>query len=143
MVAWIGFRQIPLHYRREKRFAGETKYPLRKMLTFAIDAITGFAVIPLRVSLYVASIFIGLAGLLTIYVLFSWLYLGVVSGWTSMFIGMLIFSSVQLFSLAIIGEYIGRIFTQTKQRPLFIIREIVTARIEQPPLMIGESARNA
>jgi len=141
MVAWIGFRQVPLHYSRDKRFAGETKYPLRKMLAFAIDAITGFSILPLRISLYLASLFIGFAGLLMTYVLFSWLYLGAVPGWTSQFLGMLIFASVQLFSLAVIGEYLGRIYMQAKLRPLFIIREIVTASpAERRPVTIEDFA---
>jgi glycosyltransferase involved in cell wall biosynthesis len=83
MVAWIGFRQVPLEYRRDRRFAGETKYPLRKMLAFAIDAITGFSIAPLRISLYVACFFLWLALLISIYILISWLYLGAVRGWTS------------------------------------------------------------
>jgi dolichol-phosphate mannosyltransferase len=127
MVAWIGFRQVPLQYHRDRRFAGTTKYPLRKMLTFAVDAFTGFSIAPLRISLYIASIFVAFALLLIVFVLFSWLYLGTVPGWTSMFLGMLIFSSVQLFSLAVIGEYLGRIFMEVKRRPLFLIREIVAA----------------
>lgn len=125
MVAWVGFHQVPLKYRRDRRFAGTTKYPLRKMLTFAVDAITGFSTVPLRASLYLAFVFLVFAACLVIFVLFSWMYLGAVPGWTSIFLGMLIFSSVQLFSLAIIGEYLGRVYMQTKQRPLFIIREIV------------------
>jgi glycosyltransferase involved in cell wall biosynthesis len=132
MVAWIGLRQVALRYHRDKRFAGETKYPLGKMLAFALDAITGFSTVPLRLSIYMASIFVGLAGLLVIYVLFAWLYLGVVAGWTSMFLGMLIFSWAQLFSLGIIGEYLGRVYMETKHRPLFIIREIVTGQAASP-----------
>jgi len=140
MIAWIGFRQVPLYYRRDKRFAGATKYPLRKMLTFAVDAITGFSIAPLRASLYVAGLFVGVAALLALYVLFSWLFLGAVQGWTSIFLGMLIFSSVQLFSLAIIGEYLGRIYMQTKQRPLFIIREIATAPWAEARQVVVEEA---
>jgi polyisoprenyl-phosphate glycosyltransferase len=140
MVAWIGFRQVPLEYRRDRRFAGETKYPLRKMLTFAIDAITGFSIAPLRISFYVACFFLLFALLTIIYVLISWLYLGPVPGWTSIFLTVLILSSVQLFSLAVIGEYLGRVFMQTKQRPLFIVREIVSAppANEQHPNKVGE-----
>lgn len=144
MIAWIGFRQVPLYYRRDKRFAGVTKYPLRKMLTFAVDAITGFSIAPLRTCLYVASLFVGVAVVLALYVLFSWLFLGAVRGWTSIFLGMLIFSAVQLFSLAIIGEYLGRIYMQTKQRPLFIIRQIVTApQVDASEVILEESARDA
>jgi glycosyltransferase involved in cell wall biosynthesis len=140
MVTWIGFRQVPLEYRRDKRFAGETKYSLHKMVTFAIDAITGFSTAPLRVSLYIAVSFIVIAAFLVIFVLFSWLYLGTVHGWASLFLVMLIFASVQLFALAVIGEYLGRVYMQTKQRPLFIIREIMSAApaIEQHPTKVGE-----
>jgi polyisoprenyl-phosphate glycosyltransferase len=144
MVAWIGFCQVPIRYRREKRFAGETKYPLRKMISFAVDAITGFSVAPLRASLYVALFCLLFAALLIIFVMFSWLYLGTVPGWTSMFLGILILSSVQLFSLAIIGEYLGRIYMQSKQRPLFIIREIITASpvTRKQDVLVGELARD-
>lgn len=144
MVTWIGFRQVPVGYRRDKRFAGETKYSFRKMLNLAIDGITGFSTAPLRISLYIALLFIILALLLMLFVLFSWLYLGAVRGWTSIFLAMLIFASVQLFSLAVIGEYLGRIYMQTKQRPLFIIREIVAvpSAIEDPSIKTGQFARN-
>jgi dolichol-phosphate mannosyltransferase len=140
MVAWIGFRQVPLEYRRDRRFAGETKYPLRKMVTFAIDAVTGFSISPLRMCFYAACFFLLFALVTIIYVLISWLYLGAVRGWTSMFLGMLIFAAVQLFSLAIIGEYLGRVYMQTKQRPLFIVREIVSAppANEQHPIKVAE-----
>jgi glycosyltransferase involved in cell wall biosynthesis len=142
MVAWIGFRQVPVKYNRDKRFAGNTKYPMRKMVTFAIDAITGFSTVPLRVSIYAAVLFVGFAVLLMIYVAFSWLYMGAVQGWTSIYFGLLIFSSVQLLSLGIMGEYLGRTYMQTKQRPLFIIREIMTVppAAERRTAMIEELA---
>jgi dolichol-phosphate mannosyltransferase len=137
MVAWIGFHQVALEYRREKRLAGQTKYSLYKMVAFAVDAITGFSVTPLRISLYIAFFFIGLATLLIIFVFFAWLYNGTVPGWTSTFLSMLIFGAVQLFCLGLIGEYLGRIYMQTKQRPLFIIREIVSA----PPVIEEQHSR--
>jgi dolichol-phosphate mannosyltransferase len=144
MVAWIGFRQVALEYRRDKRFAGETKYPVHKMLTFAVDAITGFSIAPLRISLFAAFLFIGLAAFLIIFVLFAWVFLGTVPGWTSTLLGMLVFSSVQLFCLGLIGEYLGRMYIQTKQRPLFIIREVASIKpaIKPHPLEIGELERN-
>jgi glycosyltransferase involved in cell wall biosynthesis len=144
MVAWIGFRQVPIHYRRAQRFAGETKYPLRKMLKFAVDAITGFSITPLRLSLYLALGFLGVAAALAVYVVCSWLFFGAVRGWTSMFLGMLVFASVQLFSLAIIGEYLGRIYMQTKQRPLFVIREIAVGGIaDESCVMDGKLTQDA
>ena len=127
MVAWIAFRQVPIRYRREPRFAGRTNYPLCNMLNFAADAITGFSVIPLRFSLHLALGFLLIAAALGIYVFWSWLFLESARGWASLFLGMLIFTSAQLLSLAIIGEYLGRVYMQTKRRPLFVIREIVVA----------------
>lgn len=126
MVAWLGFRQVPLPYVRGPRFAGTTKYPLRKMVRFAVDAITGFSMMPLRLSVYLAIAFLVVAVLMAGYIIYSWLFLDVVGGWTSMILALVIFSSVQLFCIGIIGEYVGRIFLQTKNRPLFIINEIVT-----------------
>jgi len=82
MVAWARFRQVALEYRRDERFAGGTKYPVHKMLTFAMDAITGFSIMPLRISLYAALLFIGFTALLIIVAFFAWLYEGTVPGWT-------------------------------------------------------------
>jgi dolichol-phosphate mannosyltransferase len=144
MIAWVGFRQVPLQYHRDRRFAGETKYPLTKMLRFAVDAITGFSTAPLRVSLYIAAAFAILAMVLVFFVIVSWIFLGTVRGWASMLVAMLMFSSVQLFALAVMGEYLGRMFMQIKQRPLFIIREIVSGTaIEQSSLEIREPAHSA
>jgi dolichol-phosphate mannosyltransferase len=125
MIAWIGFKQVPLHYERDARFAGATKYPLRKMVSFALDAITGFSTQPLRISFYMGAFSLLVASLLIVYVLYSWLFLGAVRGWASVLIILLLFGSAQLWSLGILGEYLGRAYMQTKQRPLFIISEIV------------------
>jgi dolichol-phosphate mannosyltransferase len=130
MIAWIGFRQIGIPYRRDARLAGTSKYPLRKMVRFAMDAITGFSVAPLRLSLYlgIASVLIALlAGLFTVY---SWLVLEAIPGWTSLVIIVLSFGAMQMFCLAIMGEYIGRTYMQTKQRPLFVIESIHVASAE-------------
>ena len=124
MVSWIGFRQIPFRYDREKRFAGETKYPLRKMLRLAVDAITGFSTRPLRISLHLA----GLLGLVSVgllgYTFVSWLYFDAVAGWTSLMAVVLLLGCAQMLFLGIIGEYLGRLYTQSKQRPLFVIADI-------------------
>jgi glycosyltransferase involved in cell wall biosynthesis len=145
MVAWIGFRQVPIRYHRDKRFAGATKYPFRKMLAFAVDAVTGFSIMPLRACLYIAAMFLGVAVFLIFYVVIAWMYLGTVMGWASIYVGMLTFAAVQLFALAIIGEYLGRIYMQIKQRPLFIIREIVTAPAppRQRTMRVAETVADA
>jgi polyisoprenyl-phosphate glycosyltransferase len=124
MIAWIGLNQVELPYRRYERFAGETKYPLRKMVGFAIDAITGFSIAPLRLSLYLAIIALVAAFVLSGYVLVSWWLDQAVKGWTSLLLLFLLFSSVQLTCLAIVGEYVGRTYMQAKHRPLFVVKAI-------------------
>jgi dolichol-phosphate mannosyltransferase len=124
MVSWIGFKQEAVIYDRAPRFAGITKYPLRKMVRFAFDAITSFSVRPLRWALYLGVIG-ALAGLvLAAYVFLMWSLGHVIQGWTSLMVVVLLLGSVQLFIMGIFGEYMGRMYLETKRRPLFIIKEI-------------------
>jgi dolichol-phosphate mannosyltransferase len=124
MWSWIGFPQVGLPYQRSARFAGETKYPLRKMFGLALDGIVSFSVVPLRLVTALGFLSAGAAFLGIIYTLFirllthSW-----VRGWAMSFIGMLFMAGVQMLCLGILGEYIGRIYTESKQRPLFIQHE--------------------
>ena len=128
MVSWIGFRQVALDYDRQARFAGTTKYPLRKMLRFALDAITAFSIKPLALASWV-GIATGLFALgLLAYSFLSWLgWVGgtVEPGWTSLMAAVAILGSVQLLVLGIIGEYLGRMYEQAKGRPLYIIEDVV------------------
>ncbi len=124
MVSWVGYQQVPLYYDRSPRASGKTGYSIGKMVRFALDAITGFSVAPLRFSTYLACSFLVMAGLLAIYVLYSAFFLGVVKGWSSLFLAFLVFSGVQLFCLGLMGEYIARIFVETKRRPLYVIKEV-------------------
>jgi len=133
LVAWLGFKQVPLTYHREARYAGRSKYPLSKMLRFAGDAITGFSMAPLRFSSYLAAGFILLAFLLGIYTLWVWLKGDVVRGWASILLPSLIFSGVQLFILGVLGEYVGRTYMEAKRRPLFLVDEIYTQPHSNPP----------
>lgn len=129
MVSWIGFRQVPFRYARARRFAGETKYPLRKMLRLAADAITGFSTRPLRISLHFAAL-LGLVSVaLLAYTFVSWLYFDAVAGWTSLMAVVLLLGCAQMMFLGIIGEYLGRLYTQSKQRPLFVIAEIARSQV--------------
>jgi len=124
MVSWIGFRQEAIQYERSSRFAGKTKYPLAKMLRFALDAITGFSVRPLRLASYLGAGF-GMAGLLTLfYVFLSWVSGDTVQGWTSLIAVVLVLGSAQLLVLGVLGEYVGRLYIESKKRPLFVIDEI-------------------
>lgn len=124
MVSWVGFRQEALPYERAARFAGETKYPLSKMIRFAVDAITSFSIKPLRIATFlgllvsVGSIFMAL------FVMYGFYQGGTITGWASTMTVMLFLGGVQLFVMGVIGEYLGRMFMQSKGRPLFIIRDI-------------------
>ena len=128
MVSWIGLRQEPILYERAPRLAGTTKYPIGKMVRFALDAITGFSVQPLRFASYL-GIFVGLSGMvLLIYTIAGWLAGKTVEGWTSLMAVFVTLTSVQLFVLGILGEYLGRLYIEAKRRPLFVIDEIVGQR---------------
>jgi len=125
MVSWVGFAQAPIEYDRAERLAGETKYPLHKMLRLAVDAITGFSIQPLRAASYLGLAF-GLVGLALLgYSLYMWFANQTVRGWTSLITVVLLMGSVQIFLLGVLGEYIGRLFMESKRRPLFIIQEMV------------------
>lgn len=126
MVAWLGFNQVPIQYSREARFAGATKYPFRKMARFAADAITGFSISPLRISSVLALVCFLMTGVLAAYVLYAWFALSTVRGWSSILLLFLLFTGVQLLVLGVIGEYVGRMYIESKHRPLFIVSEIAT-----------------
>ncbi|MFP3519182.1 glycosyltransferase, partial [Pseudomonas sp. SIMBA_077] len=109
MVSWIGLKQEALPYERAARFAGETKYPLSKMIKFAIDAITGFSVRPLRMASYLGIGFGAATVLLLGYVLLHYFTGNSVEGWTSLAVIMLALGSMQLFVAGVMGEYLGRL----------------------------------
>jgi len=126
MVSWIGFHQVPLEYERHERFAGSTKYPLKKMLRFAFDAISGFSIVPLRLATYLGFLCSALGMLFLGYTAYSYLSGIAIQGWTTLMSVVLILGSGQLFVLGLIGEYLGRLYMQSKNRPLFIIQEVCT-----------------
>jgi dolichol-phosphate mannosyltransferase len=124
MVAWIGFRQVPFAYDRAERLAGETKYPLRKMVRFAFDALTGFSSAPLKLA---SQVGIGLSigsVLLILYIAYAWLSGMSIQGWTSLMLIVVIIGAVQMFVLGLMGEYIGRLYNESKRRPLYIVQEL-------------------
>ncbi len=124
MVAWIGFRQVPFLYDRADRAAGISKYPLRKMLRFALDALTGFSSAPLKLASHF-GLLLSLGSLLIIlYILYAFVSGQSIQGWTSLMLVMVVLGAVQMFVLAMMGEYIGRLYSQAKQRPLYIVQEI-------------------
>ena len=126
MVSWVGFRQIAVMYKREPRFAGESKYPVFKMLKFATDGIISFSIVPLRLAVWagVAAIIFAFGGI--IYALVLRLYFSEthwVRGWTSTFVAILFLGGTQLIFLGFIGEYIGRIYGEVKRRPLYLLSD--------------------
>lgn len=125
MVAWAGGKQTPILYDRDARFAGSTKYTLRKMIRLAIDGVTAFSAAPLRLATAFALIAGALSVMFGFYALCSWLFLSAEPGWTSLMGVILFFSAVQLLSIGILGEYLGRVYMESKRRPLFIVQEIV------------------
>jgi dolichol-phosphate mannosyltransferase len=125
MWSWIGFPQVGLPYQRAARFAGETKYPVRKMFGLALDGIVSFSTVPLRFVTVLGFLSAGAAFLGIVYTLLIRLFThSWVRGWAMSFIGMLFMAGVQMLCLGILGEYIGRIYTESKQRPLFVQHEI-------------------
>jgi hypothetical protein len=126
IVSWIGFKQTAVLYDRPGRVAGETKYPLRKMVRFAVDGITSFSILPLRFATYLGM---GLSLLTILYALYAivahFALHQTVQGWTTTVVLVALFASVQLLMTGILGEYIGRIYEQVKLRPLYVIGECV------------------
>lgn len=125
LVSWIGFRQTGVLYRREKRYAGETKYPYRKMIKFALDGVTSFSTMPLRISTWMGYASSLLAFLYLFSVLVQRVLGHTVQGWATIMVALLFLGGIQLICLGIIGEYVGRIFSETKARPLYVIEELI------------------
>lgn len=125
MVSWIGMRQEAFPYERSARFAGETKYPLSKMIRFAIDAITAFSTRPLRFATYTGMGFGILEIFLILFVIYQYIMGHTIQGWTSLAVIILAVGSVQLFVAGMMGEYLGRLYMEAKGRPLFIVQDVV------------------
>jgi polyisoprenyl-phosphate glycosyltransferase len=128
MVSWVGYNQTGVYYDRDERFSGSTKYPLPKMLRFAVDGITSFSDVPLRFASYLGFVSSAVAFVYALIVvgfkLFSIKPPGYTPGWASTIVAVLFLGGVQLISLGILGEYIGRIYDEVKGRPLYLISDI-------------------
>ena len=125
MSAWVGFRQVGVPYRRAARFAGETKYPFRKMFRLALNAVTGFSYFPLQVATYIGFFAAGVS-ILSIPIVIAlrlWGTQAPLVGQATTLIAVLFLGGVQLISLGILGEYVGRLYDEAKGRPLYIVRE--------------------
>ena len=123
IVPLIGFQSGVVTYERHERFAGESKYPLKKMLNFAFDGITSFSVKPIRMVTTLGIVIFAISILMLIYFLITWCIGWTVPGWTSMVVSVWAIGGLQLLAIGIIGEYIGKIYMETKARPKFIVQE--------------------
>lgn len=142
MMSWVGFRQTYVEYERDERFAGETKYPLKKMIKFASDGIIAFSTKPLRIvmSLGLLSVLISIIVLLytiTVKIIGT----GTQTGWASIMVAITFFSGIQLLGLGIVGQYIARIYDESKNRPIYIVKE--TINIDQEETALKKEKVNA
>jgi glycosyltransferase involved in cell wall biosynthesis len=135
MGAWVGFNQIGVEYKREARHAGVTKYPLKKMLKLAANAVTSFSYVPLQFATWLGFVAAGLSVLaIPIVIILRLTKVAQLTGQATTLIMVLFFGGVQLISLGIIGEYIGRIYDEVKGRPLYIVAEAPETNSENPCL---------
>ena len=125
LVPLVGFKSDVVTYERGERFAGESKYPLKKMIAFALDGITSFSIKPIRMILTLGVIILIISVLMLIYSLVSKLWGSTVSGWTSLVCSIWALGGIQMISLGVIGEYIGKIYNETKRRPRFIVETVL------------------
>jgi dolichol-phosphate mannosyltransferase len=126
MVSWVGFKQYALPYKRMERFAGESKYPLRKMLHFALDGILSFSTKPLQIAISLGIISSVIALGLLIYTFYLKIFTAdTLPGWSALMVTTLFIGGIQLIVLGLLGEYIGRIYNETKNRPLYVVQEYV------------------
>jgi glycosyltransferase involved in cell wall biosynthesis len=133
MVSWIGLRQVALAYDRAARTTGTSNYSLSRMFGLAFDALTSFSIMPLRIASYLGIILGFLSLLMLGYTLGSWAFGHVVEGWTSLSTLVLVLGSMQLILFGLLGEYVGRLYLESKRRPLFVIDEIRTGESASPP----------
>ena len=130
MVAWAGFRQEAVYYRRDARYAGETKYPLRRVLRLAVDGMVSFSVLPLRMATWLGFLSAALSVLGIGYALVVRLFTDTwITGWTALIIAILFMGGVQLVLVGVLGEYLGRVYGEVKRRPLYVVKE----RLGFPP----------
>ena len=125
MVAWVGFKQIPFAYDRAERHAGETNYPLGKMIRLALDAVTGFSTAPLRFASHLGLALTGASLLLFLYIAVGFFSGSAVAGWTSTMLVVVLLGAFQMFVLGMIGEYLGRLYVESKRRPLYLVADVI------------------
>ena len=131
LVSWVGFKQTAVEYNREKRFAGVTKYPFTKMVRLAMNGITSFSYKPLKIATHMGFFISALSFLYLLHVLYLWLFTdATIAGWTSTVAMVSFTQGIVLMVLGLMGEYIGRIFEEIKDRPIYIVKEILNDNLE-------------
>lgn len=123
IIPLLGFKSAKVYYDRKERFAGESKYPLKKMLAFAFDGITSFSIAPVRFVTFLGFVLVFVGIVIAIYTLCAKIFSYTISGWTSLMLSVWLVGGVQLLAIGIIGEYIGKIFKETKRRPRYTIEK--------------------
>ncbi|QLL70970.1 glycosyltransferase family 2 protein [Lactobacillus sp. 3B(2020)] len=123
MVPLVGFKSTKVYYPRKERFAGKSKYPLSKMLHFALDGITSFSIAPIHLILGMGIVIVFISIFLMLYTIYQKFAGHVVSGWSSLMVSIWLLGGIQLISLSVIGEYVGKVFTEVKRRPRYNIEE--------------------
>ncbi|MCO7126220.1 glycosyltransferase family 2 protein [Sporolactobacillus shoreicorticis] len=121
IIPLLSFKSAKVYYDRQKRYAGESKYPLKKMLAFAVDGITSFTIVPIKLVMNIGFLFVLIGGVIGVYALINWFLDHTISGWTSLILSIWMIGGMQLIAVGVIGEYIGKIFTETKKRPRYTI----------------------
>lgn len=140
MFSWVGFQQIGLEYIRDERTVGVTKYPFKAMLRFGLDAVTGFSTRPLRWATRLSFLSLIFTFAMLVYIISSLVFYQTAPGWASILLAVSFFSSIQLLTLGIIGEYLGRLYMEAKGRPLYILSEETdsTADTQENPRVAAE-----
>lgn len=131
IVPLVGYKSAKVYYERKERFAGESKYPLKKMISFALDGITSFSIKPIKMITSLGLIFVLVCGIMLLYSLISYFTGHSVSGWASLITSIWLLGGLQLLAIGIIGEYIGKVFLETKKRPRYIIEELLDDSVNE------------
>jgi glycosyltransferase involved in cell wall biosynthesis len=146
LFAWIGYRQVAVPYERDSRLAGSTKWNYWRLWNFSLEGITSFSIAPLKVATYIGLFTAIIAVVYGTFIIGRTILFGnPVAGYPSLLVIMLFLGGVQLVSLGIIGEYVGRIFNETKQRPLYLVDAILPAQgdVTTPPSLSADSSLEA
>jgi len=127
LISWVGFKQVPFYYEREARFAGETKYPLRRMISFASTALFYFSKKPLQLAIGLGFTAVVIGLLMALWYILGKIigYTNAEAGWTSIMIGVIFFGGVQLLTIGVLGQYVGILFDEVKGRPEYIVDQVI------------------